>query len=160
MQLKEALNAYSKDKTVIIKRDNTAPLKVLNTQDLRLIPSYQEAEVEKFEILNKDEIVFYIKKIVQDTNTTTNDSECYSLYCSCGCNDGVLLNAEKDEFSNDCFLSLVSDNYSLMQKTGWHHFKEKCKRIWKIIKNEEYRYFNICIDENEMKEFKEFVAKL
>ena len=89
----------------------------------------------------------------------SKDDKYCGLYCSCGCFEGVVLKAEKDEYSG-YELSLVSDIYYIPQEKGWARFKEKCKRIWKIIKNEEHYYFSIYIDSKDMKEFKEFVAKL
>lgn len=87
-----------------------------------------------------------------------NNGEYCGLYCSCGCNKGIILKAEKDDWGYD--LSLVSDTFYVMQKTGWTRFKEKCRRIWSIIRNKEYCYFDVCIEPEDLKEFKEFVAKM
>ena len=87
-----------------------------------------------------------------------DDKHC-GLYCSCGCEDGVVLNVKKDE-DFVCSISLVSDNWYTAQLTGWDRFKEKCKRIWKIIRNKEHHYFSITIDESDIKEFKKFVDKI
>lgn len=87
-----------------------------------------------------------------------NDEYC-GLYCSCGCIEGVVLKSEADEdFGYE--LSLVSDIYYIPQETGWVRFKEKCKRIWKILRNKEHCYFSIYISPEDMKEFKEFVSKI
>ena len=89
-----------------------------------------------------------------------NENEKYCvLHCSCGCNSGVLLRAEKDEDFGSS-LSLVSDVYYTIQQTAWSKFTEKCKRIWAIIRNKEYCYFDICIDNEDLKEFKAFVAEI
>ena len=87
-----------------------------------------------------------------------NNGTYCGLYCSCGCNDGIILKTYKD--SEGCDLSLVSDAFYETQKTGWTRFKKKCRRIWSIIRNEEYSYFEICIEPEDLKEFKEFVAKM
>lgn len=89
----------------------------------------------------------------------SKDEKYCGLYCSCGCENGVILNAEKDE-DFGCYISLVSDNWYTSQLTGWIRFKERCKRIWKILANKEHHYFSICLDGEDIKEFKEFVAKL
>lgn len=86
-----------------------------------------------------------------------NEMGC-GLYCSCGCNKGVALKAETDNWG--CYLSLVSDVFHMQADTGWDRFKKKCKRIWSIVRNKEYIYFDICIDPDDLKEFKEFVAKM
>ena len=87
-----------------------------------------------------------------------DDKHC-GLYCTCGCESGVVLSAEKDEDFGYC-ISLVSDNWYISQLTGWFRFKEKCKRIWKILRNKEHYYFLICLDNEDIQEFKEFVAKI
>ena len=85
-----------------------------------------------------------------------------AIYCNCGCNNGVTLKIEKDEFFDDCIdynLSLVSDNYYLSQHTNWSRFKEKCKRIWQIIRNKEYQFFDICLNEEDLSSFYKFISK-
>lgn len=91
---------------------------------------------------------------------TKSENEKYcALHCACGCANGVVLNAEKD-FYGHYYISLVSDNSYTSRLTGWSRFKEKCKRIWKILRNQEYQYFDICLTTKDIGEFKEFVAKL
>lgn len=80
------------------------------------------------------------------------------LYCDCGCENGVILKTENDE--NGYYISLVSDIYYTSHKTGWSRFKERCKRIWRIIRNKEYYYFEICIHGDDIKEFKKFVENM
>ena len=87
------------------------------------------------------------------------DEKYCGLFCSCGCDSGIVFNAKKDE-DFGYYISLVSDNWYTSQLSGWIRFKEKLKRIWKILKNEEYYYFGICLEDKDIKEFKEFVAKL
>ena len=78
-----------------------------------------------------------------------------TMFCKCGCGDGVILKVEKDGVGAS--LQLVSSRFSSQQENS---LIEKLKRIWCIIKNKEYRYFDILIDENELKEFKDFVAQI
>lgn len=82
----------------------------------------------------------------------------YATFCKCGCRQGVVLKA--DNTDNELSLQLVSDNFYLMQGKGKMSLKEKLKRICFIIKGKEYCYFDILIDEEELPEFKEFIAKL
>lgn len=89
----------------------------------------------------------------------SKDNKSCGLYCSCGCEDGVVLHVERDE-DFECFISLVSDMYNISQLTWLERFKAKCKRIWKIITNKEHYYFDICITEDDIAEFKEFVANI
>lgn len=88
---------------------------------------------------------------------TKNEQGC-TMYCMCGCTDGVVLKYDYDEWGAE--LSLVSDTYYLMQESTWERLKKKCKRIWNIICNKEYDYFNILIHDDDLKEFKEFVSNM
>lgn len=77
-------------------------------------------------------------------------------FCKCGCGNGVVLKFDNED--NEFSLQLVSDSFYFRQDKGKMSFKEKCKRIWYIIRGKEYCYFDILIDKNELQEFKEFVA--
>ena len=88
-----------------------------------------------------------------------HSNEHCGVYCSCGCGSGIVLKAEKDG-DYGYFLSLVSDKWYTSSTTAWERFKEKCKRIWCIIRNKEYYYFDICVRKKDLEEFKEFVAKM
>ncbi|MBR4023450.1 MAG: hypothetical protein IKI94_12830 [Ruminococcus sp.] len=77
------------------------------------------------------------------------------IFCECGCGNGVVLKADNEE--SELSLQLVSDNFYTKQTNV---FWEKLKRIWFIIRGKEYRYFDILISKDELKEFKNFVSKL
>lgn len=90
----------------------------------------------------------------------SEDGRQCAVYCSCGCDNGVVLKAM---FDGDSLyeLSLVSDIWCVCrEKYGIVRLIEKCKRIWRILRGKEYHYFNICISSEDMKEFKEFVASI
>lgn len=87
---------------------------------------------------------------------TNKEKDSLTLYCSCGVADGVLLRVDS---LGGLDIALVSDTFYTSQKSSWDIFKEKCKRIWSIICNKEYIYFDICIEPEDLKEFKRFVAK-
>lgn len=91
---------------------------------------------------------------------TDKNKECCGFYCACGCNQGVVLKASPDDDDCGVNLSLVSDAFYLNLQTGWIRFKNKCKRIWSIIRNKEYIYFDIYVKPDDIEKFKEFVAKL
>lgn len=71
---------------------------------------------------------------------------------------GVVLKVDKE--CGDLSLQFVSDNFYMMQRKGKMSLREKIKRIWYIITGKEYCYFDVLIDENELQEFKKFVASL
>lgn len=82
----------------------------------------------------------------------------YVTFCKCGCSDGIVLKADNND--HELSVQLVSDNFYSMQTKGKISLKEKLKRIWFIIRGKEYCYFDILIAEDELQEFKEFVARL
>lgn len=89
------------------------------------------------------------------------DSE-YVMFCKCGCKNGVTFKVESEgkNWERELSIQLVSDNYYLMQNKGKMRIKEKLKRIWYIITNREYCYFDIVIDMGEFEDFKNFVNRL
>lgn len=82
----------------------------------------------------------------------------YATFCKCGCDNGVVLKFDNDD--EELSMQLVSDNFYFMQNKGRMSFKEKLRRIWYIIINKEYCYFDILIDKEELEEFKKYVAGL
>lgn len=82
----------------------------------------------------------------------------YVMFCKCGCGEGVVLKVDKE--CGDLSIQFVSDNFYLMQRKGKMSLREKIKRIWYIITGKEYCYFDVLIDEDELQEFKKFVASL
>lgn len=82
-----------------------------------------------------------------------------TMFCKCGCGNGVILKADDDE-DWGVSLQLVSDNFYTNQKSIYSTIKEKWKRIWNVLRNKEYCYFDILIEPGELEEFKKFVMKL
>ncbi len=83
-----------------------------------------------------------------------------ALFCSCGCHDGVVLKIDKDIDGKIAFLSLVSDKFYSEQNGFFLRLGEKIKRIWRILRNKEYCYFEIVLKEKDIEEFKGFVNKM
>ena len=83
-----------------------------------------------------------------------------AFFCKCGCHNGIIMKAEKDDDDFGLSITLVSDNFYMRQAGVFRIIKEKIKRIWYILRNKEYCYFDICMNANDLKEFKEFVEKL
>ena len=89
-----------------------------------------------------------------------NNDELVS-YCSCGCQEGVHLKVTKDEDDGkNLYLSFVSDKFYSEQENSFSRLKEKLRRIWYILRNKEYHYFEIIMNENDIQDFKDFVEKI
>lgn len=82
-----------------------------------------------------------------------------TMFCTCGCGDGVVLRADHNK-NIGISLQLVSSNFYSGCNNKRDSIKEKIKRIWYIICEKEYCYFDILIDKDELQEFKQFVARL
>lgn len=80
--------------------------------------------------------------------------------CSCGCKNGVHPEIRKDENETTAFLSLVSDKFFSEQGGFFSRLAEKLRRILCILLNKEYSYFEVCLNETDLREFKEFVSSL
>lgn len=80
----------------------------------------------------------------------------YVTFCKCGCCNGIILKADKED--EVLSLQLVSDNFYVLQNKMT--IREKLRRIWYILINKEYCYFDIFINKKELEEFKEFIANL
>lgn len=81
----------------------------------------------------------------------------YVKFCKCGCGNGVVLKFDRED--GELSLQLVSDNFYAYQGNVLS-IKEKLKRVWRIIVNKEHCYFDILMGKEDMRDFKEFVAKL
>lgn len=102
-----------------------------------------------------------IKKVREGRNNmfmkSVKEDSC-AVYCKCGCCDGVVLKVDKELDIYE--LSLVSDIGQIESEHGWRRLKIKCKRIWNILRNKEYCYLEICMDDVDIDEFKNFVARI
>lgn len=92
---------------------------------------------------------------------TNKEKDTVALYCNCGLGDGVLFEIDKHNDDIDGIdISLVSDVFYLIDLPWFERFKAKIKRVWRIIRNKEHCYFNIYVEAEDIKEFKEFVSQI
>ena len=89
------------------------------------------------------------------------EKDTVALYCNCGMDEGISFKVEKykDEFEG-IDISLVTDLFYLNGYSKEKRFKNKLKRIWKILKGEEHCYFNIYVEPEDITELKEFVNQI
>ena len=88
---------------------------------------------------------------------TTNDKKDLVVTCDCGCNNAFHIEIDKlDDY----------DYYSLMcfMKSNWYTeigpfeaFLIKLKKIWKIIRNKDHCYADICMNKDDYQLFKEYI---
>lgn len=80
--------------------------------------------------------------------------------CYCGCNDGLRIRVEKEEFDFYCFLSYTNGNWYRDQTSMWMTFCNKLNKIWAIIRNKDHYYSDITMTKDEFEEFKEYVNSI
>ena len=71
-----------------------------------------------------------------------------------------MLKLDSFDDGKTAFLSIVSNRFSTEQEGCIFRLKEKIKRIWYILRNKEYCYFEVCMNESDLQEFKDFVNKI
>lgn len=74
------------------------------------------------------------------------------LICSCGCDEGLRVNIEHDD-DIYCYQTYLSGNWYREQG----RFLDKLKKIWRIIRNKDYYYSEICLTKEDWEKYKEWV---
>ena len=81
--------------------------------------------------------------------------------CSCGCNDGFRIKI--DEYDKDLFALVTYTNgnfYKEQNESFWRVFCKKIKKIWRIIRNKDYCYSEVCMSKEDFKEFQAYVSSI
>jgi len=78
--------------------------------------------------------------------------------CNCGCNNGVRLRVDKEDFDFYCFMSYTNGNfYRDQNETLLRTISKKLKKIWAIIRNKDFYYAEVMMNKDEFNEFKEYI---
>ena len=81
--------------------------------------------------------------------------------CHCGCNEGIRLTVDKDDFDYYCFMSYTNGQfYREQDDTLWRVFCKKIKKIWAIIRNKDFYYAEITMNKDDFYEFKEYINSI
>lgn len=81
--------------------------------------------------------------------------------CHCSCNEGIRLRIDKEDFDFYCLLSYTNGNfYRDQEDTFWHVLCKKLKKIWAIIRNKDFYYADIMMNETEFNEFREYINSI
>lgn len=80
------------------------------------------------------------------------------ITCECGCGDMVKLEFEPDDYSNEIFfMTYYNANWGRDQAGAFDVFKEKMRKIWRIIRNKDHHYSDIRMNKTDFEVFKEYV---
>ena len=81
--------------------------------------------------------------------------------CNCGCNDGIRIRINKDEFDYYCFWTYTNGNFYTEQcEAIWKIFRKKFEKIWAIIRNKDFYYSDVVMTKTEFEEFREYINSI
>lgn len=80
--------------------------------------------------------------------------------CKCGCDAACHITIEKDGRDTYTIVSFMNGNFYTDQYGGLDLLKEKLKKIWAIIRNKDYYYADVVMNEEDFKVFKEYVNSI
>lgn len=70
------------------------------------------------------------------------------VFCTCGCNNGIVFQPDED---NTVYIDFVASKFYTEQEGFFYRLKNKLKRIYYILFNKEYTYFEVIVDKDELK---------
>lgn len=76
--------------------------------------------------------------------------------CHDGCGETAHIQMVDDD-GTYFFMSYMNGNFYKEQCGVFGTFKEKCKKIWAIIRNKDYYYSDIVMKKDEFETFKEYI---
>lgn len=78
--------------------------------------------------------------------------------CCCGCNEGIRLKIDKDDWDYYCFMTYTNGSFYREQgDTLWHVLYKKLKKIWAVIRNKDFYYAEVTMTKAEFDEFREYI---
>lgn len=91
----------------------------------------------------------------------SKDGTNFFIDCHCGCNDGVRVKVQKDDFIDYCFLTYTNGNfYSEQGETVWRVILKKLEKIWAIVRDKDFYYSDIVMTKDEFDEFRDYLNSL
>ena len=80
--------------------------------------------------------------------------------CDCGCEEAIHIKIDVDEEINlVAFLSYMNGKF-YNSNSCWETIKNKCKKIWAIIRNKDYYYSDVLFTIEEFLEFREYLNSI
>ena len=81
--------------------------------------------------------------------------------CCCGCDAGVRLRIDKDDFDYYCIMSYTNGAFYRDQDDKlWRIIYKKLKKIWAIIRNKDFYYAEVAMTKEEFDEFREYINSI
>ena len=87
-------------------------------------------------------------------------SEAY-LDCNCGCDSGIRFRVDKSDHDYYCIMSCTNGAFYREQNdTIFRVIGRKLKKIWSIIRNEDFYYSEIILNKEEFDDFRKYIESL
>lgn len=77
--------------------------------------------------------------------------------CKCGCDEGVRIQIDKEDYDMYAILTYLSGHFYTEQGGLW---RKKLKKIWAIIRNKDFYYSDIIMTKDDFAEFKEYINSI
>lgn len=74
--------------------------------------------------------------------------------CRCGCGDTVVLEIDQEDIA---FMTYYNSNWGREQAGPFGLFREKIRKIWRIICNKDHHYSDIMLTNEGLKEFRDYI---
>ena len=88
----------------------------------------------------------------------SKDGNNFMIDCHCGCNDGVRVRINKDEFDHYCLWTYTNGNfYSEQNDSIMRVIRKKLMKILAIIRNKDFYYSDVIMTKDEFDEFREYI---
>lgn len=87
----------------------------------------------------------------------SKDGKGIYISCRCGCGDAVELEINDEDPNMYFYQSHLNGSFYRDQCGGFRTIREKIRKIWRIIRNKDYCYSEICLSKEEFGIFKQYI---
>ncbi|SCX09396.1 hypothetical protein SAMN02910339_01333 [Lachnospiraceae bacterium YSD2013] len=79
--------------------------------------------------------------------------------CDCGCEDAFHIKVyEEEDIGVKGFLTFMKSDFDTeYSKNPWRAFKIKMKKIWMILRGQDYCYSDVIMSKEDFERFKEYI---
>ena len=91
----------------------------------------------------------------------SQDGKDLVITCNCGCGDTIHFTVDPTDRDNIFCTTYMSGNWYREQDDSiFGVLRRKCKKIWRIIRNKDHHYSDICMNEADFETFKEYINSI
>lgn len=77
--------------------------------------------------------------------------------CNCGCGEGIRFVIDREDYDYYCLAAYTNGNFYTEQGGT---LRNKLKKIWAIIRNNDYYYSDIIMTQDDFNAFKEYINSI